>query len=51
MQTLTRTHPPSSKTRSSVPPEGVILCDVLRLPHLVLTKSAVAALVDRFQKA
>lgn len=36
---------------SFLPPEGVNLYDVLRHPHLVLTKSAVAALVDRFQKA
>ncbi len=36
---------------SFLPPEGVNLYDVLRHPHLVLTKDAVAALVDRFQKA
>jgi large subunit ribosomal protein L4 len=31
-----------------LPPEGVNLYDVLRHSHLVLTKDAVAALVDRF---
>ena len=36
---------------SFLPPEGVNLYDVLRHPHLVLTKDAVAALENRFQKA
>jgi large subunit ribosomal protein L4 len=34
-----------------LPPEGVNLYDVLRHPHLVLTKDAVAALQTRLQKA
>lgn len=34
-----------------LPPEGVNLYDVLRHPHLVLTKDAVAALESRLQKA
>jgi large subunit ribosomal protein L4 len=34
-----------------LPPEGVNLYDVLRHPHLVLTKNAVAALVTRLEKA
>jgi large subunit ribosomal protein L4 len=33
-----------------LPPEGVNLYDVLRHPHLVLTKNAVAALVTRLEK-
>ncbi len=36
---------------SFLPPEGVNLYDVLRHPHLVLTKDAVAALQTRLQKA
>ena len=36
---------------SYLPPEGVNLYDVLRHPHLVLTKDAVAALQTRLQKA
>jgi large subunit ribosomal protein L4 len=36
---------------SFLPPEGVNVYDVLRHPHLVLTKDAVAALETRFQKA
>ena len=36
---------------SFLPPEGVNLYDVLRHPHLVLTKDAVAALQNRLQKA
>ncbi len=36
---------------SYLPPEGVNLYDVLRHPHLVLTKSAVAALTTRLEKA
>ena len=40
-------HPEST----NLPPEGVNLYDVLRHPHLVLTKDAVAALESRFQKA
>ena len=36
---------------SYLPPEGVNLYDVLRHPHLVLTKDAVAALQSRLQKA
>jgi large subunit ribosomal protein L4 len=36
---------------SYLPPEGVNLYDVLRHPHLVLTKTAVAALVTRLEKA
>jgi large subunit ribosomal protein L4 len=34
-----------------LPPEGVNLYDLLRHPHLVLTKDAVAALQTRLQKA
>lgn len=34
-----------------LPPEGVNLYDVLRHPHLVLTRDAVAALQSRLQKA
>jgi large subunit ribosomal protein L4 len=34
-----------------LPPEGVNLYDVLRHPHLVLTKDAVSALQTRLQKA
>jgi large subunit ribosomal protein L4 len=34
-----------------LPPEGVNLYDVLRHPHLVLTKNAVAALVTRLASA
>jgi len=34
-----------------LPPEGVNLYDVLRHPHLVLTKNAVAALVTRLSSA
>jgi large subunit ribosomal protein L4 len=34
-----------------LPPEGVNLYDVLRHPHLLLTKDAVVALQTRFQKA
>jgi len=34
-----------------LPPEGVNLYDLLRHPHLLLTKDAVAALQTRFQKA
>jgi large subunit ribosomal protein L4 len=33
-----------------LPPEGLNLYDVLRHPHLVLTKDAVSALVTRFEK-
>ena len=33
-----------------LPPEGVNLYDVLRHPHLVLTKDAVGALQSRLQK-
>jgi large subunit ribosomal protein L4 len=36
---------------SYLPPEGVNLYDVLRHPHLVLTRDAVAALQTRLQKA
>jgi large subunit ribosomal protein L4 len=34
-----------------LPPEGVNLYDLLRHPHLVLTKAAVAALEERFANA
>ena len=34
-----------------LPPEGVNLYDVLRHKHVILTKQAVTALTDRFQKA
>jgi large subunit ribosomal protein L4 len=34
-----------------LPPEGVNLYDLLRHPHLVLTKAAVAALEERFTNA
>jgi large subunit ribosomal protein L4 len=34
-----------------LPPEGVNLYDVLRHPHLVVTKEAVVALTTRFQEA
>lgn len=38
-------------THQFLPPEGVNLYDVLRHPHLVLTKNAVAALEARFADA
>ena len=34
-----------------LPPEGVNLYDLLRHKHVILTKDAVSALTDRFQKA